>query len=92
MRKDWLERNLVHRILCRELAVTLGAFDDVLCVKVLNDRQEVIANQRDGPEPDSFHPASQIYDRTWDTLSSDEPRHSAKRDIVLVPKREIPKK
>ena len=42
--KYWLERNLFHRILCRELAVTLGASDDVLCIKVLNDRQQMIAN------------------------------------------------
>ena len=36
-----VERDLIHRILCRELVITLWALDPVLCVIVLDSCQQV---------------------------------------------------
>ena len=76
-RSHGVESDLIHLSPCFELAVTFRALDLVVCLVVLNGRQQMIAKWKEEFEPEPLPPASRIPDGTRDTLASDGTRRSA---------------
>ena len=50
--------DLIHRSLCRKLAMTLGAFKVVFCVTVLNSHQRLAVERKVELQPQPPPPAS----------------------------------